>query len=37
MSAWVGIYTNLVKNNLKTIDEVPEEFRQQVIEILKEK
>lgn len=34
MSAWVGIYANLVKNNLKKIEDVPEEFRQQVIELL---
>lgn len=34
MSVWVGIYANLVRNKLKTIEEVPEEFRQQVIEIL---
>lgn len=34
MSVWVGIYANLVRNGLKKIEEVPAEFRQQVIEIL---
>lgn len=36
MSVWVGIYANLVKHGLKTSEEVPAEFRQQVIEILAE-
>lgn len=37
MSVWIGIYANLVRNNLKTIEGVPEEFRQQVIEVLSKK
>ena len=34
MSVWVGIYANLVRNGLKTIEEVPAAFREQVAEIL---
>lgn len=30
----VKIYANLIKNGLKTIDEVPEDIRPQVQEIL---
>lgn len=35
MSIWVTIYANLVRNRLKTIEDVPEEFRAQVEEVLK--
>lgn len=35
MSIWVTIYANLVRNRMKKIEDVPEEFRAQVEEILK--
>lgn len=35
MNVWVTIYANLVRNRLKTVEDVPEEFRAQVEEVLK--
>lgn len=35
MNVWVTIYANLVRNRLKTVEDVPEELRAQVEEVLK--
>lgn len=35
MSIWVTIYANLVRSHMKKIEDVPEEFRAQVEEVLK--
>lgn len=37
MNVWVIIFANLVANNMETIEEVPEELRAQVEEVLKNK